>query len=86
MGGALAWHQSQLRIGCCPGNGTSDLIYPLAHPSQYVHSALTHVQFFCGTLSRHPSLCESWNSSSCALFLPSSHFFFTSVASSTQSR
>lgn len=32
MGGALAWHQSQLWIGCCPGNGTSDLIYPLAHP------------------------------------------------------
>lgn len=30
MGGALVWHQSQLRIGCCPGNGTSDLIYPFA--------------------------------------------------------
>ena len=32
MGGVLAWHQSQLRIGGCLGNGTSDLIYPLVHP------------------------------------------------------
>lgn len=58
MGGALAWHQSQFGIGCCPGNGTSDLIYPLAHRTPYVHSALAHAHFFCRTLS--PSLFSAW--------------------------
>lgn len=49
MGGALAWLQSQFLIGCCPGNGTSDLIYPLTHPFPYAHSTLAH-WLLCRTL------------------------------------
>jgi len=53
MGGALVWHPSQLRIGRCPGNGTSDLIYPLAPPTAYVCAALAraHLSRPCSSLS-----------------------------------
>lgn len=68
MGGALAWLQSQLWIGCCPGNGTSDLIYPLSHtprrtctPPSPMHAS------FAAHIPRHSSLCGSWNSSPCTL-------------------
>lgn len=56
MGGALAWHQSQLRIGCCPSNGTSDLIYPLAHPLPYAHSRV--VLFSHTHFPHHSCACE----------------------------
>lgn len=84
MGGALAWLQSQLWIGCCPGNGTSDLIYPLAHPSPYPHPALAHAHLFYLTLS--PSLFSAWE---LKLFFLCPFFHratLTRVATFTQSR
>lgn len=43
MGGVLpCWHQSQLGVGGCPGNGTSDLIYPLFRAPHFRLCAFPH--------------------------------------------
>lgn len=40
MGVASAWLQSRFLIGCRPGNGTSDLIYPPFLTQPFAHPAL----------------------------------------------
>lgn len=94
MGGALAWNQSQLRIGGCPSNGTTDLIYPpLYTPFSSMHSALVPCTFFFfffffsrarAHFHHHSSLHESSNSSPSASFLPYTNL--KSVAATAQGR
>lgn len=85
MGGASAWLQSQLWIGCCPSNGTSDLIYPLAHLTPYAHPALARPHLFCRT--RSLTAFFAWELklfSLCPFFPP--HAPLRRVATSTRSR